>query len=143
MFHSIDAWLWRRGIDHPAVRALLRNEILLTALALLGGGLLFAVTPWVFWFGVSLAVMAWTFWCLARFFLRRGLGDYSTAFLRIVIVRWLGRLAVVAAILYAALVHWAAPPLALLGGMATACACALLSYALAAHEQGKAGRQRR
>ena len=37
MFHSIDAWLWRRGIDHPAVRALLRNEILLTALALLGG----------------------------------------------------------------------------------------------------------
>lgn len=97
MFHSIDAWLWRRGIDHPAVRALLRNEILLTALALLGGGLLFAVTPWVFWFGVGLAVMAWTFWCLARFFLRRGLGDYSTAFLRIVIVRWLGRLAVVAA----------------------------------------------
>lgn len=85
MFHSIDAWLWRRGIDHPAVRALLRNEILLTALALLGGGLLFAVTPWVFWFGVGLAVMAWTFWCLARFFLRRGLGDYSTAFLRIVI----------------------------------------------------------
>ena len=70
-------------------------------------------------------------------------GDYDTAFLRIVIVRWLGQLAVVAAILYAALVHWAAPPLALLGGMATACACALLSYALAAHEQGKAGRQRR
>ena len=23
MIHSLDAWLWRRGIDHPAVRVML------------------------------------------------------------------------------------------------------------------------
>lgn len=131
MIHSLDSWLWRRGIDHPAIRTLLRNEILLTAAFLLGGGLVFAITPWVFWFGFGLAAMTWIFWGLARFFLRRGLGDYSTAFLRIVIVRWLGRLAVLAAALYLALIQCAAPAQAVAGGMAAAGACALVSYALA------------
>jgi hypothetical protein len=131
MIHSLDAWLWRRGIDHPAIRVLLRNEILLTAVFLAGGGLAFAVTAWFFWFGVGLAIMAWTFWGLSRFFLRRGLGDYSTAFLRIVIVRWVGRLAIIGALLYWALIVCKAPVFALVGGMAAAGACALASFALA------------
>lgn len=58
--HSLDAWLWRRGIDHPAVRVLLRNEILLTVLFLAGGVLFFAATPWFFWFGMGLGIMTWT-----------------------------------------------------------------------------------
>ena len=132
MIHSLDAWLWRRGIDHPAVRVMLRNEFLLTAFVLLAGALLFTVTPWVLWFGVGLAIMAWTFWGLARFFLRRGLGDYSTAFLRIVLVRWVGRLVLVGAVLYVSLIIYKAPVFALVGGMVAAGACALASYALAA-----------
>ena len=43
MTHSLDAWLWRRGIGHPVIRPLVRNELLLTALFLLArlGGALF------------------------------------------------------------------------------------------------------
>ena len=132
MIHSLDAWLWRRGIDHPAIRVLLRNEILLAACSLLIGGLAFTATPWFFWFGVGLTIMAWTFWGLARFFLRKGLGDYSTAFLRIVLVRWMGRLVIIGALLYVSLIVYQAPVFAIVGGMAAAGACALASYALAA-----------
>lgn len=32
MIHSLDAWLWRRGIDHPVIRPLVRNEMLLTGI---------------------------------------------------------------------------------------------------------------
>ena len=74
MTHSLDAWLWRRGIGHPVIRPLVRNELLLTALFLLGGGAAFSATPWFFWFGVGLGIMTLTFWSLARFFLRAGLG---------------------------------------------------------------------
>ena len=132
MIHSLDAWLWRRGIDHPAIRVLLRNEILLAVVSLVAGGLAFTVTPWFFWFGVGLTIMAWTFWGLARFFLRRGLGDYSTAFLRIVLVRWLGRLIVVGGILYISLIECHAPVFALVGGMVSGGFFALASFALAA-----------
>ena len=132
MIHSLDAWLWRRGIDHPAIRVLLRNEILFAACSLLIGGLAFAATPWFFWFGVGLTIMARTFWGLARFFLRKGLGDYSTAFLRIVLVRWMGRLVIIGALLYVSLIVYQAPVFAIVGGMAAAGACALASYALAA-----------
>lgn len=131
MIHSLDAWLWRRGIGHPAIRALLRNEILLAAVFLLGGGLAFIATTWIFWFGTGLAIMAWTFWGLARFFLRQGIGDYSTAFLRLVLVRWVGRLVIIGVLLYVALVICKAPVFAIVGGMAAAGACALASYALA------------
>ena len=132
MIHSLDAWLWRRGIDHPAVRVMVRNELLLTAFVLLLGGALYTVEPWVLWFGVGLAIMAWTFWGLARFFLRRGLGDYSTAFLRIVLIRWLGRLVLVGGILYISLIICQAPVFALVGGMLAGGMCALVSFALAA-----------
>ena len=132
MIHSLDAWLWRRGLDHPAVRVMVRNELLLAAAFLLVGALSFTVMPWIFWFGVGLGIMAWTFWGLARFFLRRGLGDYSTAFLRIVIIRWFGRLAVVGGILYISLITYQAPAFALVGGMLAGGMCALVSFALAA-----------
>lgn len=110
----------------------MRNEILLAACSLLIGGLAFTATPWFFWFGVGLTIMAWTFWGLARFFLRKGLGDYSTAFLRIVLVRWMGRLVIIGALLYVSLIVYQAPVFAIVGGMAASGACALASYALAA-----------
>lgn len=73
MIHSLDAWLWRRGIDHPVIRPLVRNEMLLTGIFLLGGGVAFTLTPWFFWFGVGVGIMTLTFWSLARFFLRSDL----------------------------------------------------------------------
>lgn len=133
--HNLDAWLWRRGIDHPAVRVLLRNEILLTVLFLAVGALFFAATPWFFWFGMGLGIMTWTFWGLARFFLRHGLGDYSTAFLRLVLLRWLGRLLILGGLLYVVLIVCKAPVSAIVGGLTAAGASALLSYALASRSK--------
>ncbi|MBE6441058.1 MAG: hypothetical protein E7022_01835 [Desulfovibrio desulfuricans] len=135
MMHGLDAWLWRRGIDHPVIRAVLRNEILLAAAFLLAGGLLYAVTAWFFWFGAGAAIMAWTFWGLARFFLRNSLGEYSSAFLRVVILRWLGRFLVIGALLYLALAVCRAPVFAVAGGLTAAGLCALVSYALAARSR--------
>ncbi|WP_027719519.1 hypothetical protein [uncultured Desulfovibrio sp.] len=130
MTHGLDTWLWRRGISHPVIRPLVRNELLLTALSLLGGGIAFAATPWFFWFGVGLGIMALTFWSLARFFLRAGLGEYSTTFLRVVLLRWGGRLLLLAGLLYLALVVWKAPVTAILGGLTAGTVTALLTFAV-------------
>lgn len=129
MLRAIDAWLWRRGIAHPGIRSVVRNEALLSAAALLGGGVFWAVVPWLFWAGAGAAIMAWTFWGLAFFFSRQPLGAFSAAFLRAVIIRWLFRLAVIGIIVYAALVVCEAPPLAIAGGLAAAGLCALVTFA--------------
>ncbi|MDO5483643.1 MAG: hypothetical protein Q4F27_01920 [Desulfovibrionaceae bacterium] len=130
-FHWLDAWLWRRGIEHPVIRPLLRNEILLAALFLISGALVLPQTDWLFWFGVGVAIMALTFWSLARFFLRRGLGEYSNALLWVVLLRWVARLAGLTILLYLALIVCKAPVLAILGGLTVGVATGLGSFALA------------
>ena len=84
MIHALDAWLWRRGISDPTIRLVLRNEILLAAIFLLLGIVLYVVTVWLFWFGMGAALLVWSFWALSRFFLGQSLGEYGTAFLRVV-----------------------------------------------------------
>ena len=138
MMHSLDAWLWRRGVRHPVIRPLVRNEVLLTALSLLCGGIVFSITPWFLWFGVGLGIMALTFWSLARFFLRTGLGEYSAAFLRVVLLRWGGRLLLFAGLLYLALAVWQAPVTAILGGLTAGAVTALLTFAVVSREAGGA-----
>ncbi|MBQ3059126.1 MAG: hypothetical protein IJA79_06820 [Desulfovibrio sp.] len=133
--HWLDAWLWRRGIGHPVVRPLVRNEILLAGLSLLVGVLLLPQTNWMIWFGAGVTVMALTFWSLARFFLRRGLGEYSSALLWLVLLRWLARLALLAGLLYTGLVLCKAPPAAILGGVTAGAVTALGSFALASRRQ--------
>ena len=129
--HWLDAWLWRRGIGHPIIRPLVRNEILLAGFSLLAGVLLLGLTDWLFWFGTGAAVMALTFWSLARFFLRRGLGEYNSALLWLVLLRWLARLALLAGLLWLALVEYRAPAGAILGGVTAGAITALGSFALA------------
>ena len=93
--------------------------------------------PGLFWLGVGAAMITWTFWGLARFFLRQPLGEYSTAFLRVVLWRWGDRLAVLAVVTYVALAVCGAPLTALLGGLAAATALALITYAWASRAAGK------
>ena len=98
LLKDIDNWLWRRGISHPVILPLVRNLILFTGICLGMGGVGYAHMPGLFWFGVGAAMITWTFWGLARFFLRQPLGEYSTAFLRVVLLRWGVRLAVLAVV---------------------------------------------
>ncbi|MDR1777022.1 MAG: hypothetical protein LBR31_04245 [Desulfovibrio sp.] len=133
--HGFDARLWRRGLWHPFIGPLLRNLALLSLFCLAAGAACFAFTPWLFWFGVGVSLMALIFFGLARFFLRSGLGDYSSAFLRVVLLRWGGRLLALAGLLYVALIVCKAPPAAILGGFTVGAAAALLTC-VAARGQG-------
>lgn len=129
--HWLDAWLWRQGISHQVIRPLLRNVVLLSGFFLLGGALSWFLTDWFFWFGAGVGIMALTLWSLSRFFLRRGLGIYSSALLWVVLLRWLGRLIALSVILYVALVVCRAPVSAILGGLTAGTVTALVSFVLA------------
>ena len=137
LLKDIDNWLWRRGISHPVILPLVRNLILFTGICLGMGGVGYAHMPGLFWFGVGAAMITWTFWGLARFFLRLPLGEYSPSLLRVVLLRWGGRLAVLAVVTYVALAVCGAPLTALLGGLAAATALALITYAWASRAAGK------
>ena len=106
----------------------------LTLLLLAIGAAAWVWRSWPLWTGVGAAMSAWIFWGLARFFLRRPLGEYSTAFLRVVLVRFGARMLVLAVAVYAALVECAAPPFALVGGLTAGFAVALATFAAASRQ---------
>lgn len=124
---ALDAWLWRRGVREPAIRALLCHEAAACALALAGGAALLAVTPLLWWFGVGLAAMTWIFWGWARFFSRPG-GGLEPGALMGALLRWAARMLVFALALYWAL-GAGASPLALAAGVAAGLGVGLVSYA--------------
>ena len=112
------------------IMPVVRNEMLAAFAAVGAGAALYALTPWILWFGVGLSVMALTFFSLAQFFLRRELGAYSTGLFLSVLVRWGLRLLLIACVLYVALVHCGAPVSAILAGLVTASILALVTYAI-------------
>lgn len=136
--HHLDSWLWRRGICHPLLLPLLRNELCGLALLLLPGMVLLAA-GWsqLFWAAVGFGLMTAILWELTRFFLRRSLRAAGMGLLPLILLRWGLRLGLVALLLYAALVHWRASPLALTAGLALAQLVALTSYARAYRRAGR------
>lgn len=130
----LDAWLWRRGIRHLQILPLLRNLLLASALLLLAGGVLIILRlGWgLFWAGVGCALMTWIFWELARFFLRRSLGENGMALLPLLLVRWGLRLGIGAGVVYLVLVVGRASPVAFVAGLVLAEIIALTSYVRAA-----------
>lgn len=131
MPNPCDAWLQRRGIAHPVITPVVRNVLLSALLLLAVGAAAWNWRSWPLWTGVGAAMSAWIFWGLARFFLRRPLGEYSTAFLRVVLLRFGARMLVLAVAVYVTLVECAAPPFALVGGLTAGFAVALATFALA------------
>ena len=128
--HGLDKWLWLRGMVHPIVMPIVRNEILAAAAALSLGLIIYLYTAWLFWFGVGLAIMALTFFSLAHFFLTIPFGNYSQTLLFKVLFRWAGRLLVTVCLLFVALVLCAAPVSAILAGLVCATILALVTYAI-------------
>ncbi len=131
LVHALDAWLWRRGIQHPHIRFVVRTELLCAGVALLFGAAAWWVTPWPFWFAVGFALIAQIFWGLARFFLRTSLLEYTAALLMMALLRATARLLLTGVVLYMALVWCRAPAMALLGGLVAGTGVALGSYGLA------------
>lgn len=131
MRNPCDAWLRRRGIAHPVIMPVIRNGLLTAAFLLAAGAAAWRWEPWILWAGVGAAMPVWIFWGLARFFLRRPLGEYSTAFLRVVLLRFVARMLVLAVAVYVILVECAASPFALVGGLTAGFAVALVTFAAA------------
>lgn len=136
--HAVDAWLWRKGLGHPVIMPVIRNEFLLAAVLLPLGGAVFFLSTWPFWFAFGLAIMAVTVYSISSFFLKTPLDAYSKALLMSVLLRWVGRLLVISVLVYLALVECQAPPTALAGGVAGATIVALVTYAVKSrsHREG-------
>lgn len=128
---GIDAWLWRSGIHHPQVRAILRALVLLSGVALICGALASPFFVWPLWFALGSVVFLNVFWGMARHLLRVTLTAYSFPLLLSVLVRSGGRLLLTAAVLYVALIVCSAPAVPLVCGLIAATAVALGTYALA------------
>lgn len=126
----LDGFLWHKDITHPIIRPLLRNEILAAGGSIIAGAALYASFPWLFWFGAGLLGMTWIFWSWARFFLRYPLNEYTSAFLRSVLLNFGGRFIILAILLYFALAICAAPASAILAGFIAGAFVALISYAV-------------
>ena len=131
----LDAWLWRRGIRQPAIRALLCHEAAAALLALVAGVVLMAATPLILWFGAGLAGMAWIFWSWARFFSRPG-GGVQPGALMGALVLWVLRMLIFALALYWAL-RVGASAMALAAGVAAGVAVGFASYAVSARGAGR------
>lgn len=125
----LDGFLWQRDITHHLIRPLLRNQILAAGACILAGGACYLVFPGLFWAGMGLMTMVWVFWSWARFFSRINLGAYSAPFLRTVLWRCGGRLALLAVLLYVALAVCKAPAGAILAGMVGGAVIAIASAA--------------
>ena len=128
----LEKWLWKKGISHPIMLPLVRNEILAALFCLVSGVLLALYSGWLFWFGFGVSIMALTFYTLAHFFLRIRLDAYSSLLFMRVMIRWCGRLLLTALLLYIALGVCAAPPSAVLAGLVSATLLALVTYAVLA-----------
>lgn len=126
----VDGWLWQRGIRHLQILPLLRNLLLVSAALLLaGGGLaILRLGRGLLWTGVGCTLMTWIFWELARFFLRRSLGENGMAVLPLLLVRWGIRLGIGAGVVYLVLIVGNASPLAFVAGLVLAEIIALASY---------------
>ena len=131
----LDRYLWEKGLGHPQIMPVLRNEILSALLFLLLGLLFFLHSTWVFWFGMGMAIMAFTFYGLAIFFLHTTLNSYSTLLFFKVLILWGVRFLITICLLYVALFICAAQVSAILSGLICASFLALVTYAFSSRRR--------
>lgn len=122
----LDGLLWHGNINHSLIRPMLRNEILAFGACVIAGGILYAVLPWLFWFGMGIGCILWIFWSWAKFFLRF---SADTARIASVLWRFALRLLILAILLYYALAELEAPPFAIMAGLVAGSLLGLGSYA--------------
>lgn len=126
----LDGFLWHRDISHPIIRPVIRNQIMGAGFFLLLGAALYAILPWLFWFGAGMACVTWIFWSQARFFSRLPSFQYNAVFMRGVILRFGLRLGIIAIALFFAMTVFHAVVGAIIGGLIAGSVLALASYAI-------------
>ena len=66
---SLDNWLTSHGVDHPYIRPVIRNQVLLTLIVFVIGLAAAFASPWILWADAGIAVMtviicSWTHYFL-------------------------------------------------------------------------------
>lgn len=127
---GLDDFLRRRGITHPVIVPILRNQILIL-LALFFIATAFAAESLTgIWFCSGFAVMTYILYSWAKFFSLSRLDDFGSTFFRAVILRFTLRLFVLAAGIYALLIVAKANPMLFLAGVVVGTFAPLLTWAL-------------
>ena len=111
---KVEGFFYKRGIDAPEIRILLRNQLYLTGLGI-GISLIFGLTTWAFEFIVGTLLGGINFYALAKIvqqliFVRRGA-------IASLLVSFYFRLLFTAIVLYVVIVFFKANIVALLSGL--------------------------
>ncbi|MFI3272449.1 MAG: ATP synthase subunit I [Pseudomonadota bacterium] len=115
----IDQMLWQRGFRAPEIRAILRNQLLITTLSVLAGLALGLVNDWVFWFGVGAVLATFNFYFAASFVQKVVFQPYDRSLMYGLLFRFYGRLGLTGLILFGLIVWLAVPLSALVAGLST------------------------
>lgn len=114
----LDGWLLRRGYDHPEVRELVRNQLVLTGLIVVVCLPLSAVWAGAWSLAAGTGIVTANFTSLARFGQRiTGFGKREAV--AAVLVRFYVRLALTGAALFVCIAWLGARPIPLLAGIVT------------------------
>lgn len=120
-FRPVDIWLWRRGIQDPTLRGILRWQILVVALSLATGICLWGwnveLAEWWSWCGAGAALAAWNFYALIKFVQKTISKGWNKAALWGLLFHTHVKLLFTGILLYSAFVCLHAPLSALLTGM--------------------------
>lgn len=126
-FERIEAFLWRKGFFHAALRCALRNLFVFSSCFFLVGTVLLLWTPHFFWAGAMSVLSCWNFYSLACFIQRalpavipetdrRGAGT-ARVVKKGLLFRTNLRLCITGILVYIALVTFQANPVALAAGL--------------------------
>ena len=67
---SLDNWLTSHGVDHPYIRPVIRNQVLLTLIVFVIGLAAAFASPWILWADAGIAVMTVIICSWTRYFLK-------------------------------------------------------------------------
>lgn len=126
---GLDDLIRRRGISHPVIVPVLRNQILILLFVFFASTAFASECMAGIWFSAGFAMMTWILYSWASFFSHLRFDSFASAFLGAFVLRFLLRLLLLAAAVYALLVYAKADPMLLLAGVAVGSFAPLLTWA--------------
>lgn len=130
---SLDNWLTSHGVDHPYIRPVIRNQVLLTLIVFVIGLAAAFASPWILWADAGIAVMTVIICSWTHSFLKTKLEGTVSMRMPGVILRFFLRLVFLTICLYAALIWGKASPVALVFGVAVGTFAPLVTFLWVQH----------
>ena len=127
---GLDDFLRRRGITHPLIVPILRNQLLILLVLFFISSAFATESLTGIWFCSGFAVITYILYSWANFFSRSRLDNFGSAFFGAVIVRFTLRLFILGAGIYALLILAKANPMLFLAGVVVGTFAPLLTWAV-------------